>query len=116
MSGWETFTFQGRSATPKMTVRKGGQIGLNTAAVNRFGLEKYKYVALLINKEERKIGIKPTNDENTKGAKSFKIIQGGATIPAKNFVEFYGLNNVKERRMVCVWDNENRMIIAEYKI
>lgn len=116
MSRWEVFDFGGRSAIPKMSIRRGGQIGLNAMAVQKFKLEKYKYVILMINKSEKKIGIKFTNDENEKGAKKFSIIQGGGTIPAKKFIEYYELNKVKERILKCEWDKENGMIIAEYDV
>jgi len=117
MNGWEVFEFGGRSAIPKISIRKGGQIGLNAMAVQKFELEnRYKYVILMINKSEKKIGIKFTNNENEKGAKKFSIIQGGGTIPAKKFIEYYELHKVKERIIKCKWDKENEMIIAEYNI
>ena len=114
MTGWETFTFEGKTAIPKLTIRKGGQIGLNSMAVKKFKLDKFKFIILQINKEETKIGIKPTNNENEEGARKFKIIQGGATIHAKNFIEYYELNKIKERRMICDWDEENKMIFVKY--
>lgn len=116
MSSWEVYKFEGRTVTPKLTIRKGGQIGLNSAAVRKFKLDKYGYVVLLINKEEGKIGVLPTNDESTEGRRRIKIVQGGASIPARSFIEYYELGKVKENRIKCEWDSENKMIVAEYKI
>jgi len=116
MSSWELFKFEGRTAIPKLSIRKGGQIGLNAAAVRKFNLNKYKYVLLFINREEGKIGIAPTNDENLDGKRSLKIVQGGASIPARKFVEYYELTKVQEKRIKCEWDKEKNMIVAEYKL
>ena len=115
MSTWEVYKFEGRTATPKLTIRKGGQIGLNSAAVRKFKLDKYSYAVLLINQEEGKIGVLPTNDEGMEGRRSIKIVQGGASIPSKSFIEYYELDKVKENRIKCEWDNEREMIVAEYK-
>jgi hypothetical protein len=115
MSSWEVYKFEGRTATPKLTIRKGGQIGLNSAAVRKYKLDKYGYAVLLINQEEGKIGVLPTNDEGMEGRRSIKIVQGGASIPSKSFIEYYELDKVKENRMKCEWDDEHEMIVAEYK-
>jgi len=114
MTKWETFEFGGKTITPKLTIRKGWQLGLNSAAVERFNLEKYKYVVLKINKGEQKIGLKFTNDEKIKGVKKLRIIQGGVSLPAKGFIEYYDLYKVKEKRMLCEWDESEEMIIAKY--
>ena len=114
MSKWEVFKFEGKTAIPKLSIRDNGQIGINSAGVRRYQLEKYDYVVLMINTSENKIGVKFTNDENLEGARKFKIIQGGATISAKNFVEYYGLNQISEKRIKCEWDSGNEMIIAKY--
>jgi hypothetical protein len=114
MSNWETFTFKGKSAIPKITIRKGGQIGLNSYAVEKYNLNNYQYVILRINKAEKKIGIKPTNDDTLKGVHKLKIIQGGGTIAAKNFIGYYELNDILGKKIECEWDDAEEMIVAVY--
>ena len=114
MVAWEIFDFKGKTVTPKMTIRRGGQIGLNGAAVTKYELGKYQYVILKIDREEQKIGIKFTNNIEEKGVKSFRVVQGGVSIAAKNFIEHYELNKIKEKRLKCEWNENEEMIIAEY--
>ena len=114
MGKWEIFELGGRTVIPKMSIRKGGQIGLNSAAVKKFELEKYKYVVLKINEDEQKVGLQFTSDEKEKGAKIFKIVQGGISLPAKSFIEYYHLEKIKERRMHCDWIKSEAMVVAKY--
>ena len=114
MEKWETFDFSGKTATPKLSIRKGGQIGLNSAAVDRYKLNRYKFVVLKINKEDEKMGLRFTNDENEKGVRKLNIVQGGISLSAKNFIEYYGINKIKESKLDCEWDEKEEMIIAKY--
>jgi hypothetical protein len=115
MSGWKIFDFDGKTVVPKVTIRKGGQIGLNSAAVRKFKLNEYGFAQLLINVTEQMVGIKPMKDGSGKGAHKMKIIQGGGTISSKNFVTGYGLLDIKKNKLECEWDEENKMIIAKYE-
>jgi hypothetical protein len=114
MTKWETFEFGGKTVTPKLTIRKGWQIGLNSAAVERFNLNKYNFVVLMINKDDQKIGLKFTNNQNEKGVKKLRIVQGGVSLPAKGFIEYYDLYKIKEKKMLCEWHENEEMIIAKY--
>ena len=114
MGKWETFELGGRTVIPKLSIRKGWQIGLNSATVSRFGLDKYKFVVFKINEDEQKIGVKFTSDEKEKGAKPFKVVQGGISLPAKSFIDFYDLYKIKEKRMHCEWNKTEEMIVANY--
>jgi len=111
---WERFTLTGRNIKPKATIRKGGQIGLNNAVINKYKLDKFKYVVLFIDKEQKKIGIKPTNDEQEEGVRKLRLSKYGASIPAKNFIELYRLEQIKKRKLNCIWDRKDNMLVAEF--
>jgi hypothetical protein len=69
---------------------------------------------LYIDKIDKKIGLKPTNDEKEEGVKVFKINKYGASIPAKSFVDDYGLEQIKKRQLDCLWDKKDSMLVAKY--
>jgi hypothetical protein len=57
------------SNAPKMTIRKGGSLGINQAAARRFGIDSDDYYAILYYDDENNaIGIEITRDENAEGA------------------------------------------------
>ena len=114
MGKWETFVVEGKTVVPKLTIRKGGQIGLNMAAVQRFSLKKYKYVIFRINQDEQKLGLKFSNDEKERGIRKVRIVQGGISLAAKSFVLSYSLDQIKEKRLICEWDQAEEMVIAKY--
>ncbi len=111
---WEKFTLSGRSIKPQVTIRTGGQIGLNNPVVTKYELNKFKYVVFFIDREEKKIGIKPTNDENEEGLCRLRISEYGASISARSFVEQYKLEEIKKRQLDCDWDKKDGMIVAKY--
>ena len=111
---WGRFTLSGRSIKPKVTIRKGGQIGLNNPVITNYELNKYKYVVLFIDNETKKIGIKPVNDEKEEGIRKLRISKYGVSIPAKNFIEHYKLDQIKKRQLDCSWDKKEAMIVAKY--
>lgn len=110
---WEKFTLTSKGS-PKLTIRSGGQIGINESCVERYELAKYKYIVLLIDKDEKKIGIKFTNIENEEHSKPINFSKYGITIYAKNFVEFYGLDKIKKKKLDCIWDEAGQMLVASY--
>ncbi len=112
---WEKFTLSGRSIKPKVTIRKGGQLGLNNAVISQYGLNKFRYVILFIDKEAKKLGLKPTNDNKEDGLRKLRITKYGASIPAKNFIELYKLDQIKKRQLECIWDKKDNMIVCNYE-
>lgn len=113
--GWIKYTISGRSTKPRITIRKGGQIGLNDTTVKQYKLDNYKFVVLFIDEEELKIGIKPTIDAKEEGIRKFSVGKYGASIPAKGFIQTYKLDEIKKRQLDCSWDEKNKMLVANYE-
>lgn len=78
---------------PRATIRRGGTIGLNRAAVQRFNLYKYKNVILYYDANEKKIGIEFAGDVVLPEAIPFKIRSGNfgisASISARSFFDCF---------------------------
>jgi hypothetical protein len=91
---FEKFISHGRSVSPKATIQKGGQIRLNEAAVDKFDAENYGFAVLFFDKDTRKIGIKLAK-ETEPGAVKVKHGRAGATISARKFLLWYGIEHHK---------------------
>ena len=112
LENFERFTKKGRSYVPKMSIRKRGQVGFNTGAIVRFGLEKYNYVVLFISKERDKMAIKFTNDENEEGAIKIMKRPGNFAFSGKAFFDLYEIPYDKTKTYDIEWvENEHVAII-----
>ena len=76
---------------PKLSIRRGAQIGVNYGAVEKFGLEKYEYAMLYYDKENKRIGIKPSK-EKEKGTLRLRIKDKSGSISARSFLEYYSID------------------------
>jgi len=114
---WERFTDIGRSMNPKISIRGNVQIGLNTAAIDKFKLKDYKYAVLFFNNSNRWIGIRLTNDHTEEGACKLRVRDDdkGAHISAKSYIAKYKLSDLSVKRFEASWDENDKMIVAIVK-
>jgi hypothetical protein len=120
MSGWQRFSQEGKGLKPQIIFRgpknKGfTQIAFNSKAIDKFKLKRYRFIVLFINPDEKKIGLKLTNDSQEKGLRNLRKSKGGVSVSATAFVKEYNLNNLKESKLNCELDNTDGMIVAKYE-
>ena len=113
--GFEKFTSSGKTFKPKVSIRKYGQIGFNNGAVKKFDLDKYEYVILFYDRENRRIGIKLTNNSSEDGAMKLQKRPLNVAISAKSFLEYYEIPYLKTSRYNPQWDENEKMIIIDLK-
>lgn len=108
---FERFTKTGRGYTPKVSIWTRGQIGFNQGAVEKYNLKDFNFVVLFYDRDERKIGVRFTNDSSEDGAN--KIIKGktGIFVSAKAFLDYYDITHVKTKRYDIAYDSENDLYI-----
>jgi len=95
---------------PMVSILKQGRIGLNTECYKKYFLN-YKFAVFFYDKQNKKIGIRPTNQFlgnafNIKLSKNGKI----ASISAASFLKHYTIPCNKSRSYPCHW-NENEDIL-----
>lgn len=110
---FERFTKIGRGYRPKVSIWSRGQIGFNQGAVERFGLQEYKYVIFFYDKENGKIGFKFTNDEKEEGISKISIRKTGATVSSKSFLEYYRIDHSKTKRYDINFDETDSLYIID---
>jgi len=110
---FERFTQRAKSFQPKVSIRKRGQIALNSGAIQKFGLEKYNYVVLFMSKDRQKIAIMFTNDRNEEGAIKLLKRQGNFSFSAKSFCDFYGIDCSQTRSYDAEWIAKEHAIVID---
>lgn len=116
---FEKFVDAGRrSYKSKISIRKTGVIGFSSGAVEKFQLQKYKFVTLYYDRQGGLVGIQPTENEEQgashainfgEAAKSGSI---SASVSATKFLEKYGiLPKHKNLRLEAEWDKDQGMML-----
>jgi hypothetical protein len=108
---FERFTAKGKSFQPKISLRKNGHIGFNQAAIDKFQLMTYKYAVLFYDRENKIIGIKPTN-EAEEGARSLRVKETNAYVAARTFMDCFSIPYALTERYNATWDDDEQMIVA----
>jgi hypothetical protein len=110
---FEKFTEKARSFRPKLSIRSNSTIGLNAPAVMKFKLKDVKCVTLYYDRDEKKIGLKPTNSSEEDGAHPMNMSKTGAWVSARRFLDYFGLTPAETKRYDAGWDEEQKMIVAQ---
>jgi len=105
------FTKSGRGYTPKAAIWTRGQIGFNRGAVEKFSLKDFKYAVLFFDKDNKKVGIKFTNDPTEEGANKLVFSKTGAFISARAFLDYYDIPRGETKRYDIYYDDENDLYV-----
>lgn len=106
---------------PKMTIRKGGSLGINQAAARRFGIDSDDYYAVFYYDDENNaIGMEITRDENAEGALKIQyrpykgdnknvIIQ----VSIKSLLDRYAIDYSESSSYVPFKDEDTGLIVLD---
>jgi hypothetical protein len=62
LDGFRKYIHRGRAATPKVCIRKCGQIGFNSGAIQKYNLDDFSHVMLFIGDDKKRVAIRFTNN------------------------------------------------------
>lgn len=110
---FERFTDIGRVFTPRATIRSTGQIGFNHGSVRRFEMEKYAFVVLFYDKENKRVGVQLTNNKDEEGACTLSVKQGNGTVSARSFLEHYELMPEVTNQYPLKLDPESKLLVIQ---
>jgi hypothetical protein len=94
---FEKFTDTDTSFAARVTIRRTGQIGFNTGAINSFGVRDAEYCILYFDPENRVVGMELTK-EKCEGAIQIKKSDANTYVRAKNFCDRYTIDYSKSHR------------------
>ena len=90
----EFFRKAGRGFIPKASLRKGGQIGFNYAAIRKFNLVDGESVLLGYDRACKMVAIQRI-DEPEEGTKKITIREKSGAISAKGFFDYFEITHEK---------------------
>lgn len=110
---FERYVKSGRTYRPTASIWSRGQIGLNQGAVRRFKINEYKFAVLFYDDENKRIGIRLTNDENEPGVMG--IVRGatGVFISAISFLDFYNIDHKKTQKYAVDYNEDEGFYILD---
>lgn len=105
----EFFRKEGRGFIPKASVRRGGQIGFNQAAIRKFNLTDGQNVLLGYDKDCKMVVIQRIG-EPEQGAKKITIREKSGAISAKGFLDYFEIPREESRSYHLEEDVENNYL------
>jgi hypothetical protein len=105
LDGFKKYVHKGRSYTPKVVIRRNGQIAFNSGAIKKYDLDLYKYVILYISEDKKRIAIKFTNNDKESGLIPIQIRSGNFAFSARTFLGLYDIPCEKTINYDFKWDN-----------
>jgi len=109
---FEEFTAKTRSnvAIPMVSILKHGRIGLNHECFTKY-FKEYKFVVFLYDKQNKKVGMRPTN-AHLSNAFNIKETRNGklATISATTFLNYYNIPFDKSQSFPCHWNETEKVL------
>lgn len=106
----EFFTKEGKGFSPKASIRKPGQIGLNQGSVERYKFINGEYVLLGYDREKKMVAIRRLN-EAEKGAKKVNVKVNNGAISAKSFLDYFGIPYDKKGSFELKEDKEKNLLV-----
>jgi hypothetical protein len=104
----------GRYSKPSVSITAAGQIGLNSACMEKY-FKGYYYVLLYGEKEAKIIGIKPIEKDQDNAFKiSYSQNNTTGAISGHSFLAYLGINyKSKTNRYTPEWDDKQKMLIVK---
>ena len=108
---FERFTDVNKSFSARVTIRRNGQLGFNEGAKNQFKIGEWTHAVLFFDGENGAIGLMLTNDASEAGAIKITNTNQNTFIPAKGFLDRYGISYVESQRF-CL-EKHQEMLVFE---
>lgn len=112
---FQRFTESGKGFKPRISIRPSGTIGINDAALRKFGLKEYKFIALYFDPESKQIALGGAFD-NEVGAQRLNLGRTGASVSAKRFLDYYDLGVSSTEHYECHFDSEQNLVILDQRV
>jgi hypothetical protein len=107
--GFRRFVGKGRSYTPRLIVRKNGQLCFNAGAVNKYELNLYEYVVIYVSENKKRAAVKFTNNEKESGLINIQKRPGNFAFSAIPFLQLYNIDYSKTRDIEFIWMNRSKI-------
>jgi len=113
IEGFTRYIKRGRTTVPKVTIRKNRVIAFNSAAVQKYVLDTYKYAVLYISDNKDRVAVQFTNNEKESGLINVQRRVGNFQLSAGHFIGIHDIDTSENRNFDFMWDESRR--IAYFK-
>ncbi len=110
---WEQFRETTGRFKPRISIRSNGTIGFNAGAVRKFGFDKQDYILLFYDAENRRIGIRPSNESGGEGILKLNRFAKAAWVSAGRFFNFFDIPVEKTKRYDPIVDEKQKMVVVQ---
>ncbi len=114
---YEEFTAKSRATTdiPMISILKQGVIGINNECYKKY-FKNCKYIIFFFDKENKKIGIKLTNEPSS-NTYSIRMSRDGklASVSAMAFLKYYKIPHNHSKSYPCDWNETEKILEVKLK-
>jgi hypothetical protein len=115
LEGFTKYVARGRAGTPKVCIRKCGQLAFNSGAILKYDLDVYDYVMLFISNNKNRIAIKLTNNDKESGLIKIQKRPGSFAFSAINFLKVHDIDYSKTLNFDFTWIEKDKTAIFKPK-
>ena len=108
MDGFKKYVSRGRAGTPKISIRKNGQIAFNAGAVQKYDLDVFEFVMLYISDKRDRVAVKFTNNEKESGLIKIQKRPGNFAFSARNFMAIYDIDWSETINLDFIWNESGK--------
>lgn len=111
MEGFKKYLSKGRAGTPKVSIRKNGQMAFNSGAVQKYDLDVFEFVIFYISEKKDRIAIKFTNNEKESGLIKIQKRPGSFAFSAITFLRLYDFDWSKTVNFDFLWIEKEKTAV-----
>ena len=108
IAGFKKYIYKGRSGTPKVSIRKCGQIAFNAGAVQKYDLDVFKFVMVYVSDNKKRIAVRFTNNDKESGLIKVQSRPGSFAFSARNFLVLNDVNWSKTVNFDFTWEDKEK--------
>lgn len=111
LDGFKKYIYHGRAGVPKVCIRKNGQVAFNSAAIQKYDLDCFKYIVFYISDRKDRVAIQFTNNEKTAGIIKIQKRKGNFAFSARNFLSVYDIPWSTTENFDFIWNDSGKVAI-----
>ena len=111
LDGFKKYIYRGRAGVPKVVIRKNGQVGFNSAAVQKYDLDCFEYIIFYISDKRDRVAVQFTNNEKTDGIIKIQKRKGSFAFSARNFLSIYDIPWSITENFDFIWNDSGKVAI-----
>jgi hypothetical protein len=111
IQGFKKYISRGRAGSPKISIRKNGQIAFNAGAIQRYDLQAFDFVMLYISESKDRVAVRLTCNEKESGLIKIQKRPGNFAFSCRTFLEINDIDWSKTVNLDFIWSDRDKTAI-----